>query len=339
MPAGLTGVLQAAALGAPVLACHALQGGNHRAWRVDLPGRSVLAKLYHPDAAGERDRQAAEAAFVRHARQRRPAQVAALLACDAQRRLSVFEFVAGRPLQAAEVGAAHLRAAADFVAGLLPADAAALPEGSEACFSMNGHLALVGRRVSELTAALDPVQDRRAAAWAAGLQRAWQRVQQQVRERATQAALALDAELPQHWRCVSPSDFGFHNALLRPDGSLCFIDFEHAGWDDPAKLAGDFFAQVAVPVPADGFDDFVQRAFAGLDDPHLALRCALLRPVYRIKWCCIAMNAFVPARLARLRFARPGHDLAAFREQQLALAERLLAALWPELETPAHGLH
>ena len=37
-------------------------------------------------------------------------------------------------------------------------------------------------------------------------------------------------------RCVSPSDFGFHNALVGPDGRAVFLDFEYAGWDDPAKL-------------------------------------------------------------------------------------------------------
>ena len=59
---------------------------------------------------------------------------------------------------------------------------------------------------------------------------------------------------------MSPSDFGFHNALATPGGRLVFIDFEYAGWDDPAKLANDFFCQPAVPVDARFYDDFVARA-------------------------------------------------------------------------------
>ena len=47
-------------------------------------------------------------------------------------------------------------------------------------------------------------------------------------------------ELPPGQWCISPSDFGFHNVLRRPGGHLVFLDFEHAGWDDPAKLFGDF---------------------------------------------------------------------------------------------------
>ena len=34
---------------------------------------------------------------------------------------------------------------------------------------------------------------------------------------------------------LSPSDFGFHN-ILEHQGQLSFLDFEYAGWDDPAKL-------------------------------------------------------------------------------------------------------
>ena len=38
----------------------------------------------------------------------------------------------------------------------------------------------------------------------------------------------------------SPSDFGFHNALLKDNGKLCFLDFEYFGRDDPVKLMADF---------------------------------------------------------------------------------------------------
>jgi hypothetical protein len=62
--------------------------------------------------------------------------------------------------------------------------------------------------------------------------------------RARQGYLALgldfDAELAEEMRTLSPSDFGFHNAIRKTDGTLCFIDFEYFGWDDPVKLTADF---------------------------------------------------------------------------------------------------
>jgi hypothetical protein len=58
--------------------------------------------------------------------------------------------------------------------------------------------------------------------------------------------------------CVSPSDFGFHNAI-RTDAGVKFIDFEYAGWDDPAKMVSDFFAQIAIPIPNKYFEEFVDK--------------------------------------------------------------------------------
>ena len=45
---------------------------------------------------------------------------------------------------------------------------------------------------------------------------------------------------PKFQQTISPSDFGFHNALL-VNGKIHWIDFEYFGWDDPTKLLCDFF--------------------------------------------------------------------------------------------------
>ena len=70
----------------------------------------------------------------------------------------------------------------------------------------------------------------------------------------------MDHPLDTQESVLSPSDFGFHNALLGPDGKLCFIDFEYAGWDDPAKLICDFFCQPQTPVPQAHLGFICQRA-------------------------------------------------------------------------------
>ncbi len=56
---------------------------------------------------------------------------------------------------------------------------------------------------------------------------------------AAEAGLDFNGELPQEWRSLVPSDFGFHNSLRRNDGSLAFVDFEYFGWDDPVKMTAD----------------------------------------------------------------------------------------------------
>ena len=50
-------------------------------------------------------------------------------------------------------------------------------------------------------------------------------------------------------RTLSPSDFGFHNALLRGGREWVFLDFEYFGWDDPGQDRLRFSA-----APGDGVD-------------------------------------------------------------------------------------
>ena len=129
-------------------------------------------------------------------------------------------------------------------------------------------------------------------------------------------------------RRLSPSDFGFHNALVGPDGRLVFLDFEYAGWDDPAKLIADFFCQPAVPAPLGECDRFVRTIGGELhDDGACARRLAVLWPVYQIKWVCIILNEFLPIGGARRRFARSGAEAAERKTMQLHKARHRLDAL------------
>ena len=124
-------------------------------------------------------------------------------------------------------------------------------------------------------------------------------------------------------RCISPSDFGFHNVLLKNDGALCFIDFEYAGWDDPAKLIGDFFCQPAVPVPPVYFDEFAAMVVSYSVRPEaLRERAYLLLPAFQIKWCCIMLNEFLPAAAQRRQFADPTSSLDQRQRKQLDKTEQ-----------------
>jgi hypothetical protein len=145
----------------------------------------------------------------------------------------------------------------------------------------------------------------------------------------------MDRPLATDQRCLSPSDFGFHNALINGDGHLTFLDFEYAGSDDPAKLAADFFCQPEVPVPLTFHARFVERIVDGLGlDQAAATRCVLLLDAYRIKWTCILLNEHLALGAARRLFAdagiRPERCAA-----QLAKAETKLAEI--RLDVAASG--
>jgi len=109
----------------------------------------------------------------------------------------------------------------------------------------------------------------------------------------TKDAISLDD------RCVSPSDFGFHNAFRSTDG-VKFFDFEFAGWDDPAKAIIDFSLQPRIPVASALAKLFFQAA-APYGDEQLRARSAVLGPILRLKWLCIMLSVLRPDRLRQMK--------------------------------------
>lgn len=302
-------------------------GGNNRVVRVDSVAGPVVLKAYfrHPD--DPRDRLRADFGFSSFAWQLGARALPRPLASDAAAGMAVYEFVAGRKLAPGEVTTAHVAEAASFFRAInehrgAPA-AAELPEAAEACFSIAAHLGCVDRRVARVAGIdRDSSLGREAAELVAHrIVPAWRRVREWV---LSEAGAAADEPLAAGDRCLSPSDFGFHNAILAADGRLRFLDFEYAGHDDPAKMACDFFCQPAVPVPREHLPAFVA-SLAGLWESPSAFRSRvdLLLPVYELKWCCIMLNEFLPAD-GRRAFAGAGADREARRAAQLA---KVVAAL------------
>jgi hypothetical protein len=108
---------------------------------------------------------------------------------------------------------------------------------------------------------------------------------------------------------------------------LKFIDFEYAGWDDPAKTVCDFFCQPAVPVPREHFERFLAAVVSATGEAATRGRAALLLPVYELKWCCIMLNEFLSVGDDRRSFARVDESHETRRLKQLHKVEAALARL------------
>ena len=321
-------VVSAAGVSAPFRLERLTGGGNNRVFRVASAGDPVVLKAYFRDAADPRDRLRADYGFSAFAWATGARALPKPLASDAAAGMAVYEFVAGGKLVSGGVTASHVAEAASFFRSVNEQRgdprAAELPEASEACFSIGAHLACVDRRVERLAGidAESPLGREATTLVDHRLRPAWLRVSSAVREA---AGLAVDDALHAGDRCLSPSDFGFHNAILAPDDRLRFLDFEYAGWDDPAKMACDFFCQPAVPVPREHVKAFVG-ALADLwsDPAGFHRRVDLLLPVYELKWCCIMLNEFLPSADSRRTFAGAVADRESRRAAQLAKVEAAL---------------
>jgi hypothetical protein len=272
-----------------------LSGGkNNRTFRA---GDDYVLKVYHWDPRDPRDRLRAEWRFLSYAVAHGVSNVPRPLAQAEDTHAALYSLLPGRTLQAGEVTAAHVDAALDFLLAVnaVPREVLALGPGSEACFSLDEHIATIERRVARL-ATIDPSAPRRAAAEALirkRLRPAWDKVS------AALSPNALSDRLGPEEQCISPSDFGFHNALVSRE-TIGFIDFEYAGRDDPAKLVCDFFCQPEVPVPIVHMAGFLRRLMAGLGlDARHEARAHSLLDAYRVKWACIILNDFLPLGSAR----------------------------------------
>lgn len=296
-----------------------LDGGkNNRVFRLAAGGKQFLLKSYFWHPEDPRERLKAEFLFSRFLWERGIRNIPQPVACDAAGQLGLYAFVPGRKLAKGEVAASSVGQALAFFLAInrhrQDAAAGELPLASEACFETAEHIALIGRRLERLkksegkepvdAAMRDFVADRLSPAWGK-----WTRG-------VLRAASGTAGE-----RSLSPSDFGFHNALLVGDGTLYFHDFEYAGWDDPCRTVCDFFCQPELSVPASCFEDFAKEVFGFLKNPAGLERTHLLLPVYRIKWCCILLNEFLKAGRDRRRFSAVQTGAKRDKEKQLALAQ------------------
>lgn len=301
--------------------------GNNRVFAVTTGEKRYAAKVYFRHPADKRDRLQAEYAFLTCAMRAGIQCVPRPVACDPLNGIGVYEYIEGHKLDAVEIDVTCIDQAAQFILQLNQKSAHEagqdLPDASEACFSINEHFAMVDGRIARLAGVgTEEALDREAREFVVTLAERWQKAKAQILHGARDAEIKPDAMLNE--RCISPSDFGFHNALATGDRGICFIDFEYAGWDDPAKLAGDFFSHPAVAVDAAHFGRFVETAMAYSANPAaLAARARILLPVFQVKWCCIILNEFLPDSAQRRRFADPNSDVASRKRAQLAKAVSL----------------
>lgn len=306
-------------------------GANNRVFRVSGNGRDVLLKAYfrHPD--DPRDRLQTEFLFSRFAWENGLCCLPQPFGCDQQHQIGVYEFIHGRSLHAHEVTTNAILQAFHFYRELNAhkhlSSAKMLPEASEACFTLADHIQCVENRIQRLkNVEVSSAIDQQANTFIQkDLAETWKKVSDFVYSRANALGISWFTEILPRDKRLSPSDFGFHNTILQKDGQLRFIDFEYAGWDDPAKMVCDFFCQPALPVSLRFYDLFVEKVIADLSDREMyRQRIALLSPVSQVKWVCIMLNDFLSVDNHRRQFADRVFDQEERKIRQLQKARQAL---------------
>jgi len=285
-----------------------------------------VIKGYAPLEPGARDRMQAEVDFLHYAAQVAPGFTPELIHVDSERRCVVLENLQGVP----------------FVDGLPPSNQAIKNaihffrqlnhdfahaqmmirvDAAEACLNLNDHLENVCNRINAMQINHLPAEIRGPAT----------ELLNNLTHRYSQVSLDLDnqircgfvpAILDRGDCCVSPSDFGFHNAI-RTNQGIRFFDFEFAGWDDPSKAVVDFLLQPRVPVSKSARELILK--YLEKSQPSVANRVHKLMPILRLKWICIVLSVLNPSRLKAMNDIESNlYNNISFFERRLTDASSLL---------------
>jgi len=301
-----------AALGSRAIECVRIGAGlNSRVFRVDLDGadrslpRRVVVKFYRRDPGDTRDRLSTEFNSLKFLKDHDVNTVPEPIALVPEAECAIYKYLDGDVAMSTPITDHDVDVSVWFLHRLKqlrdePA-ARAIGPASEACFTLEALASLIDGRLARLrrasaaggeSAALNEWIDRRLAPMVAD-------VLQWSRDEARRGGIRVDEALPPGARTLSPSDFGFHNAIRRPDGQLYFLDFEYFGWDDPAKMIADYLLH-----PGMALDDELKRRFAAgvleafYDVRSLRARVRVVYPMFGVKWALILLNDFLPERIA-----------------------------------------
>lgn len=323
-------------------------GKNNRGYRLTVvdsaaPQRNqhYFLKWYYQNPQDSRHRLHAEWDFIAYAHALGLDSTPHPVACTTHGTspaLALYEFIPGQTWTSTNPlpppGQQHIAQAAAFLAALNPPGrhqlALGLSPASEAGFSVENHLAGLQRRLQRLAAIVpeppaDGATDPKQAELYAEARLQVTAIAEAFKHLDHQLLNTLPPLTPaQH--AVSPSDFGFHNALLGPGDKVRFIDFEYAGWDDPAKMICDFFLQPRIRIPMEYWDEWTRTVLAGFPEPErLERRAHALFPLFRLRWACILLNEFLPTDAHRRHFSRSTPPTLAQKRSQIEKTRSLLS--------------
>ncbi|WP_419781014.1 phosphotransferase [Maridesulfovibrio sp.] len=313
-------------------------GRNSRVFRVDCQsGKTLLAKFYLQPTADGRSRLAQEWSALKFMTENGIKNIPRPIAFDQSLQGAIYSFVHGeRVTQSCEHG---IREILSFLSKLkeisTQANAVKISPAAEACFSPAQLVGNIEERLKKLQAL--PAEDELYRQLHSFLDNNFAIRFAQLTDHTKQmfpGGLWTEPLAQQH-RTLSPSDFGFHNAIKNESG-FTFVDFEYFGWDDPVKSTADFLLHPAMDLSERQPNVF----FSGMEklfkaDRDFTARFKVYVPLLCLKWCMIILNEFITGHMERREFAvgkTSGREKIRARQLEKALNflnkdQRILCAL------------
>jgi hypothetical protein len=307
-------------------------GRNSRAYKTIFPDINYVFKVYIKNEMDQRDRLGTEFSSLRFLENCGLNKVPKAIVADPENNCAVYEYINGGKIAYGNITDQDIDQAVLFLSKLESFKQYAVGENiaaaSEACFSVSAIWENIDKRCKDLSISVrnEEAYPELSDYFLRQFNPAMKQIEAWCRRKLEEASLAPDTELDLADRTLSPSDFGFHNALRRLDGELIFLDFEYFGWDDPAKMVVDMLHHPGMVLSLSAKRRFVKGILKHFHDyPKLMERIAIVYPLYGLKWCLILLNEFLPDRLLLRKFAGVNtEDARSLQAEQLNKAKLLL---------------
>ena len=292
-----------------------LQGrGNSRVHRIQTENGKTFALKTYPDRLLD-SRNRIEAEFNAYRYLEHTDRTPKTVNLDKDLNMAIYEWVEGYPIE--KIEKRHVIEILLFTKFLWSnsqsLESSSFPLASEACLSGEQLFYQIENRFEKLVESSKYFENLRVflesifkPTWIAT--RKWAESQWPIDN--------LKKTLSQKELTLSPSDLGFHNTLMRADGSLCFLDLEYFGFDDPVKLITDFIWHPAMSLSADQKKFWVEESMNIFEKtPKIEARFLAAWPVIGLRWSLILLNEFLKEGWEKRVHAR--QELAELRKEKL----------------------
>lgn len=299
------------------------EGGNNKAYFVEIKNAKFFVKIYFPD---KHKRLQKEWVFSKYAVSAKIKCTPRPIACDVKNNIAIYEFINGKKPSLKQITRSSINQAIDFFKALNQKkhlSTASLSIASEACFKFSNHFLIIESRLLNFSLIkLNGSLKQEYTKFVTNLCLRWEKLKKIIISKSIKSRYKIETCLDKKFWCVSPSDFGFHNAIRQSFNNLYFIDFEHAGWDDPAKMAIDFLLQPSIPIDIKYHNFFISKILNFFPEyEEMNLRIQLLYPILAFKWCCIMLNCFMPWWKKKVFFLESKINLKDLQESRLKKAK------------------
>ena len=306
-----------------------VSGGNNQVFRIICDDAKLLAKIYFYNGDKSQNRRLhREFDALSFLWQKGIRQIPEPLHIDIENQIGFYNFIDGEKIKQNDIQNDDLLQAAGFLGRLSDvsqlSEAEQIGTASDACLNLDDYWQSIETRYQQINKAIagkkfyHHVIDFFKKEFVPFLEQA----------RSCYEKSLSEINQPHLKPILSPSDFGFHNALKLRNGEIIFIDFEYFGWDDPAKLIADFFHHPAMSL-SEKQKQFFLNSFLQITKAEETL-IQQIRLVYfavGLKWCLLMINVCLPDVMARKRFARSDLQDEIVIEEQLEKSKTKLRQL------------